>query len=110
MSIAAGVNFSHRTQDRVRTKYQIRTAGSVFHFAGFAVTAFKQLFRFVGRFPLVTHIQQVHEEVIAQYANAVSEDAVFAAIEVGTQYAHPAHQRGHFRRGQGQLLGFVDQQ
>ena len=110
MGIATGVNFRHRTQDGVRTKHQIRTAGRKFHFAGFTVTAFEQLFRFVGRFPLVTHIQQVHEEVIAQYANAVSEDAVFAAIEVGTQYTHAAHQRSHFRRGQRQLLCFVDQQ
>ena len=48
-----------------------------------------------------------HDNILSQRGY---HRAVFAAIEVGTQYAHPAHQRSHFRRGQRQLLGFVDQQ
>ncbi|MDI5536312.1 hypothetical protein MJM28_31010, partial [Salmonella enterica subsp. enterica serovar Montevideo] len=42
--------------------------------------AFEQLIRFVGRFPLVTHIQQISEEVCTEHARSVGKDTVLAAV------------------------------
>ena len=47
----------------------------------------------------MTHIQQIDEEVSAEYAWTIGKDAVLATVEVGAQYTHTAHQHGHFRCG-----------
>ncbi len=110
MRIVTGVNLCQRAQHGVRTEDQIGAGGGIFHFTTGAIASGKQLIGFIGRLPLGIHVQQVHEEIIAQHALTVGEHAVLAAIKVCTQHAQSPDQHRQFWRGQSQLLGLINQQ
>ncbi|MNH13001.1 hypothetical protein D3C79_725600 [compost metagenome] len=94
----------------MRAEHQVHTGACPLHLPGLAVAAFEAFVVARGGLPLHPHIQQVAEEVIAQGARLVGEHAVLAAAMVGAQHPQAADQHGQFRRGQGQQLGFIQQQ
>ncbi|SUG50308.1 Uncharacterised protein [Salmonella enterica subsp. arizonae] len=94
--IATRVNFRQRAQYGVGTKHQIGAGRRVFYLASQTIPAFEQLISVVGGLPLVTHIQQISEEVSAEHAQSVGKDTVLAAVKVGSQHTHPANQYRHF--------------
>ncbi len=69
VGIAAGVNFrtARRTELEPKTRSARLAVYSLRQFRGHGLRTALSIRRSL---PLVTHIQQVHEEVIAQYANA----------------------------------------
>ena len=59
--------------------------------------------------PLRGHVEQVHEEIIAQGTRLVGEDTVCSLSGIGVQGSHAANQNRRFRNSQGQQVCPIDE-
>lgn len=89
---------------------EIRARSLPLGLARLAVLALEVLLRGVGRRPLGAHVEQVDEEVVGELPGGLGEDAVRGAVPVGVEGAETADEGGELGRGQGQLVGFVDEE
>lgn len=77
-----GVDLGDSSEFGVGTEDEIDGGGGPLEFTGFAVVTFIETVC-TGLLPFGGHVEQVDEEVIAQDAWLVGEDAVFGLIGVG---------------------------
>ena len=80
-------------QDRIGAEHQISARRGPFGFARGAVADVVAVG--AGRHPAIGHVGQVHEEIRAQRADIVGEDAMAGAAVVGAKNPHAPDQRGH---------------
>lgn len=92
------------------TEDQVNTGSRPLLGTSLAVETFKLLTAIASWFPDSAHVEQVDEEVIAQLTRAGGEDTVLGSIPVSVQRTQTTDQDGQFRGGEGQLLGFVDEE
>lgn len=67
---------------------KIGAGGGVFHFTAGAIASTNSSLRFVGCLPL-GHVQQIHEEIVAQHALAVGKHAILAASKFAPSTRRP---------------------
>src|SRR6185312_10395431 len=93
--IGRGIDLGECAQLRVRAEDQVDARAGPFDRLGLAVATF------VGpvalRRPLVTHVEQVDEEVVGQLTFLLGQDAVFRTARIGAEHAQAADQHRHLR-------------
>ena len=109
MAVGTSVHFGNGAQFRIGPKDQIHPGTRPLDFSGGAVAAFEDIFVIGNGAPLGTKVEQVHEEIIAQYFGLCGEHTMLRVIEVGVQHAEASDQCGHLGGGEFQQLGLVDQ-
>ena len=108
--IRFAVDFGQSAKLRVGAEDEVGAGGRPLDLARLAVATVEDVRGFGLRELGRVHVEQVHEEVRRQRADAIGEDAVLGAAEIGAENAHAADENRHFRRRQREQLSLVDQQ
>ena len=61
------------------------------------------------RLPCIGHVEQIDEEIVRELSHSFGKDAVLRSAGVRSQNAKAANENCHFRCGQAQKIGTVDQ-
>src|ERR1019366_883436 len=109
LCVVGGVDLRERTELGVRTEEQIDAGAGPLARVRAATAAIEGLSGVGRRFPLRVHVEQVHEEIVAQCPRPAGEDAEIGRPGVRLQDTQAAHEYGHLRRAQCQHLGSLEQ-
>src|SRR5271157_1843666 len=92
LSVAARIDFREGAELRVRTEDQINYSARPLELAGGPIAPFQYARGCCGLLPLRLHVEQIHEEIIAQCSGPLGEDAMLGVPVVRIQRAHAADQ------------------
>ena len=107
-AVLLGIDLHNRPQLAVGAKDKVRAGRRPAQAAIGTAAAFVEVVA-CARTPGRVHGEQVHEEIRAQQANTIGEDAMAAAPAVGSQDAQAPHENREFGCAQSQLLGPVQE-
>ena len=110
LGVRGAIDFREGAELGVGSEDEIGAGTGPFQFPRFPVVALEGVLGLVERGPGGAHVEEVDEEVVGQGFGTRGEDAGLAGDGVGFEDPQATDENGEFRSGQGQELGFVDEQ
>ena len=107
-AVCLGIDLHNRPQLAIGSKDKVSAGCRPAQAAISPVTALVEI-SVRTRAPCRVHIEQIDEEIRAQHANSIGEDAMTAAATVGAEHPQTSHENREFRRAQSQLLGPIEE-
>src|SRR5262249_55780087 len=105
LRVVAGIDLGDRAELRVRTEHEIDAAAGPLERVRLAIAPLEGVAGVGYRLPRRIHVEQVHEEVVAQRLAPPGQDAEWRPLVVRVQHPHAAHEHGRLRRAQRQQRG-----